>query len=175
MMPVRRAPLLLFLVLLAGTTRGRSDAVPAPPTVCDLKQMTPDELEQLFVHGQVGACPVGLGRGTTLLRTEGKLPRLRSRLSGSVWKGKFFYSDGGMTNQWVGFRAVEGNVAAGPSWLDGRPCLTIEYPPGTIIFGNTRDELREIAPGMYLGRFYERCPCQKLQGYFVLEMECCKK
>ena len=35
------------------------------------------------------------------------------------------------------------------------------------------DELREIAPNVFLGRFYERGPCPKLKGYFVLRRAGC--
>ena len=102
------------------------------------------------------------------------LPRLRARLNGVAWKGKVFRPDGTYINQWVGFRAIEGTVALGPSWYDGKPCVVVDHPPGTKVFGNARDELREVAPGLWLGRFYEVCPCGKLQGYFVLEMTCGK-
>jgi hypothetical protein len=129
----------------------------------------------VFAHGKVAALPVGLGRGTILCRVEGKMPRMRTKLSGTVWKGKYFYPDGCFTNQWVGFRAISSSAAVGSSWYDGQPCIILEYPSGTPLFGNTRDELREIAPGVFLGRFHERCPCRQLQGYFVLEIEDCKK
>jgi hypothetical protein len=49
----------------------------------------------------------------------------------------------------------------------------MEYAPGTPILGNVRDEIREIAPGLYLGRLYERCPPRFL-GYFALEAVSCR-
>ena len=140
-------------------------------TVSELKRMDICELDQLFAQGAAAASPVGPARGTILLRTDGK--RMRARLAGTVWKGKHFYPDGCMINQWLGFRAIGTQVTVGPSWYDGKPSLIVEYPPGTPVFGNARDELREIAPGLFLGRFYERCPCQKLQGYFVLVLQHC--
>jgi hypothetical protein len=168
--------MLLFTAL--GLFMVPARAVPAE-TLCtqaaltlgDLKRMDFCELDQLFTHGTGTAFPVGSAHGTILLRTDGK--RARAKLAGTVWKGKYFYSDGCITNQWLGFRAISTHIASGSSWYDDKPCVVIEYPPGTAVFGNARDELREIAPGLFLGRFYERCPCQKLQGYFVLELQHC--
>lgn len=165
----------VFELLLSPTTgRGGESPVPQPLSARDLQCMSPDELEQVFAHGQTGACPVGLARGTILVRVDGKLPRLRAKMSGMVWKGKYFYPDGHMVNQWAGFRAIATDTTTGPSWYDGKPCLILEYAPGTAVFGNARDEMREVAPGVFLCRFYERCPCRTLQGYFVLELAECK-
>jgi hypothetical protein len=144
-------------------------------TAHDLKHLDCDQLDALFAAGTVCEPPVGFGRGRILLRVDGKrMPRLRARLQGVVWKGKVFYPDGTFVNQWACRRAIGSCVAIGPSWFDGRPCVALDYPPDAPIFGNARDELREIAPGLWLGRFYAVCPCGQLEGYFVLEMTCKK-
>lgn len=142
---------------------------PRPLTVGELARMNLCQLDALFAAAKCAPAPVGLGRGTILLRLDGKCPKTRARMQGMVWKGKYFYGDGRFTNQWAGFRAVESVVETGPSWYDGQPCVVLPYPPNAKVFGNARDELREIAPNLWLGRFYEVCPCRKHQGYFVLE------
>ena len=42
-----------------------------------------------------------------------------------------------------------------PSWFDGRPALVLEYDQGDSLLWGTllgmRDELREVAPGVWLG------------------------
>ena len=78
-----------------------------------------------------------------------------AKMSNLAWKGKYFEPDGEITNQWIGFKAITGQTVIGASVYDGRPSIVIEYPPGTAVFGNARDEIREIAPGLYLGRFYD--------------------
>ena len=139
-------------------------------TPADLARMDECRLETVFRQGKVGSTPCGAGRGKVLLVTDALLPRVRARLMGSVWKGKYFYPGTcTFTNQWVGFRAVEATVVTGPSWDDGAPCFVLDYPTTAAVFGNTRDELREIGEGLFLGRFYERCPCPKFRGYFVLD------
>lgn len=94
--------------------------------------------------------------------------------SNAVWKGKVAAADGHFVNRWLGgVRAVESQYVIGPSWVDGRPAMLMEYPPGTAVLANTHDELREVAPGLYLGPLYDRCPCAILRGYIALEVECC--
>lgn len=146
---------------------------PCPLTTSDLKRMNVEQLDQVFAEGRVDGLPVGAFHGTVLLQTNARLPRLRARLESVIWKGKVFEADGQFTNQWAGFRAVPSHVELGQSWYDGAPCLVLEYPANAAAFANNRDELREIAPGVLLGRFYERCPCPKLQGYFVLRRQGC--
>jgi hypothetical protein len=143
-------------------------------TLQDLARLNRDQLDAVFATGTVGASPVGFARGHILLRVDGRMPAARARLQELVWKGKVFYPDGTFVNQWVGFRALASSVEIGPSWYDGRPCLILEYPAHTPIFGNARDELREVSPGLWLGRFCAICPSGKLEGYFALERTCRK-
>lgn len=140
----------------------------------DLKHLCPAELDELFSKGCVPTCPVGRAKGTVLVVCDAHCPKLRAKMAGTMWKGKDFCEDGSFTNRWPGFSAGGSHTDIQPSWYDGKPCMALEYAPSAAVFANTRDELREIAPGLYLGRFYERCPCQRHRGYFVLEMKGCK-
>ena len=63
----------------------------------------------------------------------------------NYYLGVQIHSDGTFINQWTGFRAIASHVEVGPSWYDGQPCLALEYPPNTPIFGNARDELLDLA------------------------------
>lgn len=141
-------------------------------SIKDLRGLCPEQLEQLFACAEAGCLPVGRYTGKVLVITDARCPYLRARLASSAWRGKIFDCDASFVNQWLGFRAIRSCAEHGTSWCDGRPCIVMEYQPGTPIFGNVRDEIREIAPGLYLGRFYERCPCPKCRGYFALELRC---
>jgi hypothetical protein len=169
--PSRRTFLTLaaFGALDVGTVLADEAAATPPIDLCRLSCMELVELNAAFGAGTVGGVPVGFLRGTPLLVLDAKNPRRRAKLSGMVWKGKHFLPNGRMINQWAGVRAVEAAVRVEPSWFDGAPCLHLDYPPRAPVFGNTRDELRELAPGLMLGRFYQRRPCPRLQGYFALE------
>ena len=139
-----------------------------------LAGLSPDQLEAMFREGKADAIPVGACKGKILNDLKAKMPRLKIASRQAVWKGKVFYPDGTAINQWAGFKAIKGHLALSPSWLDGKPCLVLEYEQGTPVFGNTRDELREVAPGVWLGRYYAKCPCGELEGYFVLTFCGCK-
>ena len=117
-----------------------------------LKKMSTCELERLFELAPAGEIPVGFARGHVLLMTDARMPRLRARLSGALWKGKHFDEDGAFINQWPGFRALRSHAEHGTSWHDSKPCIVIEYPRETPVFGNNRDEIREVAPGLFLAR-----------------------
>ncbi|MBM3993310.1 MAG: hypothetical protein FJ303_04020 [Planctomycetes bacterium] len=162
-----------FAIVLAGAAPVIADT--PPHSLADLKRLGESELTRLFEGASLGEIPVGPARGHVLLMSEARLPRVKARLANSVWKGKHFDADGGFINQWPGFQALRGSGAVGTSWHDAKPCLVLDYPSGTPVFGNTRDELRQVAPGLYLGRLYERCPCPRFRGYFAIEMCCLSK
>ncbi|MFO0881380.1 MAG: hypothetical protein U0840_29115 [Gemmataceae bacterium] len=148
---------------------------PACLTARAIRKMCADELEALFRQGSIAAIPTGTFDGRVLLVVDAKCPRTQAGLQSAIWKGKVISCDGEMINRWCGFRAVKAPVHLGSSWLDGAPCAVIDYAPDAPVFGNTRDEIREVAPGLYLGRFYEKCPCGKLKGYFLLESRGCAR
>jgi hypothetical protein len=139
----------------------------AGPPAADLREATPCGWEALFRQGGVGCDPLGSTRGTVLY-ADGKHPLLKARLQGVVWKGKTFHCDGTFTNRWLGgIDAVSAGVCVEPSWLDGQPCFVMQYAPDAAVFGNVRDELREIGPDKWLGRSYDAAT-GKPKNWFVL-------
>jgi hypothetical protein len=154
-------------VLLAAADC-RADA-PLVTSMACLKKMSLHELDCLFENAGPGAMPQGAGHGQVLLLTKARHPKLAARLANGLWKGKHVEDDGSFVNQFPGFRALHGHCQPGTSWHDEKPCFVLDYPPGTPLFGNLRDEMREIAPGLYLARLYERCPCPRFIGYFALQ------
>ena len=145
-------------------------------TVRDLQRMDGCELRALYTASGVGTPPVGTARGK-LIRLADRRGVVRTALTNSVWKGKTLAADGSFVNRWAGgVEAIGSRYVIGPSWEDGRPAVVIEYPPGTPLFEHTRDELREVAPGLYLGPLYDRCPTPALRGWLALEVRpgaCC--
>jgi hypothetical protein len=142
----------------------------AGPPAAALREATPCDWEALFRDGALGCGPAGLTRGTVLY-AEGKHPRLKARLQGVAWKGKTFHGDGTFTNRWLGgVQAVSAATCVEPSWLDDQPCLVIQYAPNAPVFGNVRDELRQIAPDVWLGRSYDGATGQ-LRNWFMLREE----
>jgi hypothetical protein len=115
----------------------------------------PPDWETAFRQAPVGFAPVGPTRGT-VLDADGRFPRMKARLQGSIWKGKTFHGDGTFTNRWVGgIRAGNASTHIEPSWLDGQPSLVVQYPSNALVFRNTRDEIRQVAPDVWLGRSFD--------------------
>ena len=158
-------PLLAAVAALALASR----TFAGPPTAA-LHAASPCCWEALFRQGALGCGPLGPTRGAVLY-ADGKLPRLRARLQGVVWKGKTFHGDGTFTNRWLGgVHAVSAGAHVEPSWLDGQPCLVMQYAPDAPVFGNVRDELRQIAPDVWLGRSYDGATGRP-KNWFVLRGE----
>ena len=55
-----------------------------------------------------------------------------------------------------GLRAVAAEVRRGPSRLDGRECIVLDYSRSSLAARGVRDELRLVRTGLYLGRAYWR-------------------
>jgi hypothetical protein len=78
-----------------------------------------------------------------------------ARATRLVWQGKYFREDGTMINRVFGFgRAIPADVYLGDSWFDGRPALVLDYSRSRL-WPTVRDEVREVAPGLYLGVYYK--------------------
>ena len=76
----------------------------------------------------------------------------------------------GPYHQWLGLKAIEAQVYPGESWLDGGPSLVMDYRGTSKVWRNVRDELREVAPGLFLGVMYEdRCTGPKFRMFFALQ------
>jgi hypothetical protein len=76
-----------------------------------------------------------------------------------------------LVNQWCGFQAVHARVCYGLSWLDGRPSIIMDYEGiSPLVWAHVRDEIREVAPGLYLGIMFRRTSCEsEMKLFFVLE------
>lgn len=154
-------------LLTVATTLALASPTFAGSPAAALREATPCCWEALFRQGNVDCGPHGPTRGTVLY-ADGKHPRVKARLQGIVWKGKTFHDDGTFTNRWLGgVQAVSADTRVEPSWLDGQPCLVMQYAPNAPVFGNVRDEVRQIAPDMWLGRSYDAATGHP-KNWFVL-------
>jgi hypothetical protein len=164
--------LVLMGSFLGGGAAAAQAQCPGDLTLDRLQRMSLCQLAELFTQAEVGSPPCGNGRGCLLCSTDERLPRVKVCLSNAFWRGKVIAADGSFVNRWCGgLRAIRSQYVIGPSWVDGRPAVLMEYAPGTAILGNAHDELRQVGPGLYLGPLYDRCPCPKLRGYLALQVE----
>jgi hypothetical protein len=151
-------------------------AVPcAPPGPClsldALTHWSWPALEQLYRHADAGSIPVGYTPGRALYCPDDRFAGVRSKVTHALWHGKVFDPcDGTLINQWAGAKAIKARVGYGPSLLDGRPSIIMDYSETSHVWADVRDEVREVAPGVYLGRMYRlKGGCYKFQYYFALE------
>ena len=116
---------------------------------------TADQLAQIFGSGVAGAIPNGRGKGTVLIGTGGPLARLAAALAYALaWRGKVVNAREGRLKNLVtplAIRAIEAAVYKQDSWYDGETCIVLDYSKTSFVARKIRDEIREIAPGVFLG------------------------
>jgi hypothetical protein len=154
---------------LAQEARGQTPS--AATSLDQLLRMSPAELELLYRQGTVVAIPEGPIRGTAILSPGTRRARPLSRGARLLWQGKVF-EPGGATavNRFFGLRIVRAQVGPGPSWLDGGPALVLDYSRTSRVYADNRDEIRQVAPGLFLGLMYDRTTAPPdLKLYFALE------
>jgi len=114
------------------------------------------QLEALYRQSGPGPVPAGKVRGLALY-PESRYPRAKSKAARVAWQGKVFDpASGTATNRFFGVRAIKGAVYSGQSWLDGGPSMILDYRNMSKVYSNYRDEIRQVAPGLYLGLMYDR-------------------
>jgi hypothetical protein len=123
-----------------------------PPTLVPASR---SELGRLFGSGRVGAIPDGRGRGTVLLGTGGIAARLAAYLGYALaWRGKVVNSRTARLKNILtplAIQAIEAEIYQQDSWYDGEPCIVLDYSKTSVVAHYVRDEIREIAPGVFLG------------------------
>jgi hypothetical protein len=142
------------------------------PGLADLTRETPEQLLQRYRQGWVHVPPTGFVRGLALVGPGTSAGPLLSGAARAVWQGKRIRPDGSAVNRFFGVPAVRGRLGIAPSWLDGAPTLVLDYRQTSWIYCRYRDEIRQIAPGLWLGVMIdaESCP-PRVVRYFALWSE----
>ncbi|MFE3654535.1 hypothetical protein ACFXO2_43400 [Streptomyces sp. NPDC059152] len=121
----------------------------------DLLEAGDAGLLELFGKSSPGAVPTGPMEGTGIVRWGGsRLARPLARLVRlAVWRGKVFDHEGYLSNRLTAFDilAIVAQVYKGPSLLDDRDCIVIDYSRISLAARGVRDELRQVGPDLYLG------------------------
>jgi hypothetical protein len=116
---------------------------------------TADVLGELFGAGTAGTIPDGRGKGTVLLGTGGLAARVAAALCYALaWRGKVVNAREARLRNILtplGIKAIKAAVYKQDSWFDGEPCIVLDYSKTSFVARKIRDEIREIAPGVFLG------------------------
>ena len=123
--------------------------------------MSPDELDELFRGSEPGEIPQGEGKGTVLVRPGTELAGPAAKVVHYlVWQGKVFDPERGELRNEIlpfGIKAVRAKVYKDESWLDGKEAIILDYSKTSVVAQWIRDEIREVAPRLYLGLvFWEK-------------------
>ena len=120
-----------------------------------LKSMNQAELDDLFVESPAGAIPAGEADGTVLFDPGSQIEDVAAKVAHLLfWKGKVFDpASGELLNRILpdGIPAIAARVYRAPSWIDGRDCIVLDYSQTSVVAHWIRDEIREVAPDLYLG------------------------
>ena len=126
--------------------------------VAKLLSLSQSDLDALFTKSPVGNIPDGEAEGTAIVAPGNTFsPTIAKFVSLFAWQGKVFDVKKGVLKNKIlpfGLNAIIARVYKGPSWLDGKECIVLDYSDTSIIAQWIRDEIREIEPGLYLGKVY---------------------
>jgi hypothetical protein len=126
-----------------------------PLDMPDLLEMREDELEELFRRSPSGEIRDGDADGQVLIGPGAHTSRLAAKVIHLVaWRGKHFNrAAGDLKNKILplSLRAVRAKVYKDPSWFDGQETIVLDYSKTSFVARKVRDEIREVAPGLYLG------------------------
>lgn len=120
-----------------------------------LLAMTQQQLDELFSTSPAGSIPNGKARGTAIVAPGTPYSSGFAELTKIFsWQGKVFdCAHGTLVNRITpfGISAVAAQVYKGASWFDGNECIVLDYSKTSFVAKYVRDEIREIAPSLYLG------------------------
>jgi hypothetical protein len=123
-----------------------------------LLAMTSEGLDRLFSSSPAGDIPSGASDGTAIIApgTHYSMP-IAKVINHFGWQGKVFDPLSGTLKNRIlafGFEAIIAKVYKGPSWLDNKECIVLDYSQTSIVAERIRDEIRLISPKFYLGQVY---------------------
>lgn len=127
-------------------------------TVPQLLAMSQKELDDLFTNSLPGDIPNGEAQGTAIVApgTTYSL-EIAALINHFGWQGKNFDAASATLKNRItafGLNAIIAKIYQGPSWLDGKKCIVLDYSQTSLVASHIRDEIRQIGPGMYLGKVY---------------------
>ena len=125
-------------------------------------QMSREELDEIYKNASAGKLPNGDTRGTAILAGSlfSKSVAAFARLF--AWQGKVFdifapSADAGvLVNKITYFSLtfIVAKVYRDASWMDGKDTIVIDYSTTSFLAKKVRDEIREVEPGLYLGKVW---------------------
>jgi hypothetical protein len=116
------------------------------------------QLDDLFRANPAGDIPNGPANGTAIIAPGTRYSTIIAQVINHFgWQGKVFDAASGFLKNRItafGVEAIIAKVYKGPSWLDGKECIVLDYSQTSFVAERIRDEIRLVSPGFYLGKVY---------------------
>jgi hypothetical protein len=129
-----------------------------PYTISQLLAMSQKELDDLFEKSPAGEIPNGEAQGTAIVAPGTTYTEDTAQVINHFgWQGKNFDAATATLKNRItafGINAIIAKIYKAPSWLDGKECIVLDYSDTSLVAKHIRDEIRQIGPGMYLGKVY---------------------
>lgn len=132
------------------------------PKIKKWLSLSREELDQIYKDTAAGTIPSGDTRGTAIVAGSllSKAYAVFARLFG--WQGKVFdlfaadCDKGLLINKITPFSLsfIVAKVYRDNSWMDGKETIVIDYSTTSFFAKKIRDEIREVEPGIYLGKVW---------------------
>lgn len=121
-----------------------------------------EELDEIYSNASPGDIPSGDTHGTAILAGSMFSKVVAFFVGLYVWQGKVFdlFCPSGQAGVLVnkitpfGMTFIVAKVYRDKSWLDGKDTIVIDYSRTSFFAKVIRDEIREIEPGVYLGKVW---------------------
>jgi hypothetical protein len=120
--------------------------------------MSQQQLDELFSAHDAGLIPDGEAKGTAIIAPGTPISEsIAAYINIFAWQGKVFDAKAGLLRNRIlalGLDAIIARVFKGPSLLDNKECIVLDYSETSLVASHIRDEIRQIEPGFYLGKVY---------------------
>ena len=123
-----------------------------------------EELDEIYSNAEPGEIPNGDTHGTAILAGSIFSKFVALLVGLYAWQGKVFDlfcpsgQAGVLVNKITSFSLtfIVAKVYRDKSWLDGKDTIVIDYSTTSFFAKLIRDEIREVEPGVYLGKVWWR-------------------
>ena len=121
-----------------------------------------EDLDDIYRQAPPGEIPRGDTRGTAILAGSSFATAAALLARIFAWQGKVFdlFCPEGQSGILVnkistfGLKLIVAKVYRDKSWLDGKDTIVIDYSKTSLAARKIRDEIREVEPGVYLGKVW---------------------
>jgi hypothetical protein len=162
----------LAAALAVGVRAEAPPVGPAGPVTAEaLMRLGQAQLDELMAKAEPGPLPDGAAVGIANRDPGSSFGGFTRGFFKGLWEGKTFdRANGTLTNRTAFGRTGSARVYHGVSKVDGKPCIVFDYSKSdNLLARHVYDEVRLVAPGLYLGIAYLRVPTFHKWIYFALQ------